>query len=34
LTAADFAFVKWADGKLVQVNDAVTAALSAADFKR
>ena len=34
LTAADFAFVKWADGKLVQVHDAVTAALSAADFKR
>ena len=34
LTAADFAFVKWADGKLVQVVDAVTSALTAADFRR
>lgn len=34
LIAADFAFVKWSDGKLAQVNDAVTSALTAQDFKR
>jgi branched-chain amino acid transport system substrate-binding protein len=34
LTASDLAFVKWADGKLVQVNDAVAASLTASDFKR
>jgi branched-chain amino acid transport system substrate-binding protein len=34
LTADDFAFVKWSDGKLVQVNDAVTASLVPSDFKR
>jgi len=34
LTAADFAFVKWSDGKLVQVEDAVTKSLAAGDFKR
>lgn len=34
LVASDFAFVKWADGKLVQVNDAVTSSLTTSDFKR
>jgi branched-chain amino acid transport system substrate-binding protein len=34
LRAADFAFVKWTDGKLTQVNDAVVKALTEPDFKR
>lgn len=34
LVASDFAFVKWADGKLVQVSDAVTSSLTPQDFKR
>lgn len=34
LTAADFAFVKWNAGKLVQVTDPVIKSLTAADFKR
>ena len=34
LLAKDLVFVRWADGKLVRVNDEVTAALTAADFKR
>lgn len=34
LRAADFAFVKWSDGKLVQVNDSVVKALTEPDFKR
>ncbi len=34
LVASDFAFVKWSDGKLVRVEDAVTKALTPADFKR
>lgn len=34
LTAADLAFVKWSDDKLVQHSDATIKSLSAADFKR
>ncbi|PUE20518.1 branched-chain amino acid ABC transporter substrate-binding protein [Limnohabitans sp. MMS-10A-160] len=34
LTAADFAFVKWNAGKLVQVTDPVIKSLTTADFKR
>lgn len=34
LTASDLAFVKWSDGKLVQVNDPVATALTPQDFKR
>lgn len=34
LVASDFAFVKWSDGNLVRVEDAVTKALTPADFKR
>lgn len=34
LTAADFAFVKWADGKLTKHSDAVVKSLTPADFKR
>lgn len=34
LTAADFAFVKWTDGKLTRHSDAVVQSLTAADFKR
>lgn len=34
LTAADFAFVKWSDGKLTRHSDAVVQSLTAADFKR
>lgn len=34
LTAADFAFVKWTNGKLTQVSDGVAGQLKAADIKR
>lgn len=34
LTAADFAFVKWNAGKLVQISDPVIKSLTTADFKR
>ncbi len=34
LTAADFAFVKWSNGKLTQVTDGIAGQLKAADFKR
>ena len=34
LTASDFAFVKWSDGKLVQITDGVVKSLGAGDFKR
>jgi branched-chain amino acid transport system substrate-binding protein len=34
LSAADFVFVRWSNGKLVRVDDAVTASLTPADFKR
>jgi len=34
LVASDFVFVKWADGKLVKVDDAITKSLTPADFKR
>ena len=34
LTAADFAFVKWNAGKLVQVSDPVIKSLTTSDFKR
>lgn len=34
LTASDFAFVKWTNGKLTQVSDGVAGQLKAADFKR
>lgn len=34
LTAADFAFVKWSDGKLVQVSDSIASSLAPQDFKR
>ncbi len=34
LTAADFAFVKWTNGKLTQVTDGVAGQIKAADIKR
>ena len=34
LSAADFVFIRWSNGKLVRVDDAVTASLTPADFKR
>ena len=34
LSAADFVFVRWSNGKLVRVEDAITASLTPADFKR
>ncbi|MDM0116114.1 ABC transporter substrate-binding protein [Variovorax sp. J22R133] len=34
LTAADFYFVKWTNGKLTQVDDAASKALTTTDFKR
>jgi branched-chain amino acid transport system substrate-binding protein len=34
LTAADFVFVKWTDGKLAKHGDAVVKSLTASDFKR
>ena len=34
LTAADFVFVKWTDGKLTKHSDAVIKSLTPADFKR
>ena len=34
LLAKDLVFVRWADGKLVRVNDSVAASLTPADFKR
>ncbi len=34
LTATDFAFVKWSNGKLVKHTDDVVKSLTSADFKR